>query len=86
MINAIAVFKKSIVSDIVYLMRKCSLCKRGTKVGRNRSHAQNRTAKTFMANIQKVTMKVGEDIISGKFCTKCLKKIKSEAKAQVKAK
>lgn len=60
-------------------MRTCSLCKKGTKVGRNRSHAQNRTPRTFMANIQKVTLNVGEEKISGSFCTKCIKKLKREA-------
>jgi len=62
-------------------MRTCSLCKKGTKVGRNRSHAQNRTPRTFMANIQKVTLNVGEEKISGSFCTKCIKKLKREAQA-----
>lgn len=61
-------------------MRTCSLCSKGTKVGRNRSHAQNRTPRTFMANIQKVTLTVGEGKISGAFCAKCLKKLKNEAK------
>ena len=61
-------------------MRTCSLCGKGTKVGRNRSHAQNRTPRTYKANVQKVTLSVGEDKISGVFCTKCLKKLKTEAK------
>ncbi|HPT66239.1 MAG TPA: 50S ribosomal protein L28 [Candidatus Woesebacteria bacterium] len=63
-------------------MRTCSLCNKGTKIGQNRSHAQNRTPRTFMANIQKVTLVVGEDKISGNFCTKCLKRIKKEATEQ----
>ena len=63
-------------------MRTCSLCKKGTKIGRNRSHAQNRTPRTFMANIQKVTLNLGGDEkLSGHFCTKCLKKLKNEIKA-----
>jgi large subunit ribosomal protein L28 len=66
-------------------MRKCSICSRGTKVGRNRSHAQNRTSRTFMANIQKVTMKVGSGMISGEFCTKCLKRLKSDLKESQKS-
>ena len=63
-------------------MRTCSLCNKGTNVGRNRSHAQNRTPRTFMANIQKVTLTVGEDKVSGKFCAKCLKRLKKEALEQ----
>lgn len=62
-------------------MRRCSLCGKGTVIGRNRSHAQNRTPRTYKANIQKVTLTVGEDKISGTFCTKCLKRLKKEAKA-----
>ncbi len=61
-------------------MRKCSLCGKGTTIGRNRSHAQNRTSRTFKANVQKVTMKMGEEKIGGVFCSRCLKKIKSEIK------
>ncbi len=61
-------------------MRKCSLCGKGTTIGRNRSHAQNRTSRTFKANVQKVTMKMGEEKIGGVFCSRCLKKIKGEIK------
>lgn len=63
-------------------MRVCSLCGKKTRIGRNRSHAQNRTSRTYKANIQKVTMNVGKEKISGFFCTKCLKKMKKEAGEQ----
>ena len=63
-------------------MRTCSLCNKGTRIGQNRSQAQNRTPRTFMANIQKVTLMVGEDKISGSFCAKCLKRLKKETKEQ----
>jgi large subunit ribosomal protein L28 len=66
-------------------MRTCQLCGRGTKIGRNRSHAQNRTPRTFKANIQKVSISVGKEKVSGKFCTKCIKKIKSELKKKKEA-
>jgi len=66
--------------DIVYPMRNCSLCGKGTSVGRNRSHAQNRTSRTFKANVQKVTLTVGEEKISGVYCSKCIKKMKGEIK------
>ncbi len=57
-------------------MRTCSLCQKGTKIGRNRSHAQNRTPKAYKANVQKVTLTMGDDRISGTFCTKCIKRLK----------
>lgn len=50
----------------------------------NRSHAQNRTPKAYKANIQKVTMMVGTEKISGNFCTKCIKRMKKEIKDQTK--
>ena len=64
-------------------MRKiCELCAKKTMVGRNRSHAQNRTPRKFVANIQKVTMVWAESKISGNFCTKCIKKLHKEMDAQ----
>lgn len=59
-------------------MRTCQLCGKGTRIGRIRSHAQNRTPRTFMANIQKVSISVGGEKVSGNFCAKCIKKIKGE--------
>ncbi|MFA5749855.1 MAG: L28 family ribosomal protein [Candidatus Shapirobacteria bacterium] len=61
-------------------MRTCSLCGKGTRIGRIRSHAQNRTPRTFKANIQKISLSVGEEKISGVFCTKCIKRLKKETK------
>lgn len=63
-------------------MRTCALCAKKTKISRNRSHAQNRTPRTYKANIQKVTLTLGEDKISGNFCTKCIKRLKMETKRQ----
>ena len=60
------------------MSRTCSLCSKGTTVGRNRSHAQNRTARTFKANIHKVSLTVGEGKVGGYFCSKCLKSLKRE--------
>jgi len=61
-------------------MRTCDVCGKGTVIERNRSHAQNRTAKAYKANIQKVTMEVMGKKVSGKFCTKCLKRMKKTKK------
>ncbi|HEX8923608.1 MAG TPA: bL28 family ribosomal protein [Patescibacteria group bacterium] len=66
-------------------MRTCSLCGKGTRVGRNRSHAQNRTARTFKANVHKVTLSLGDEKIGGVFCSKCLKKLKKEIAGTKKA-
>ena len=63
-------------------MRTCKLCGKGTVMLQNRSHAQNRTPKAFKANIQKITMTVGEQIVSGACCTKCIKRMKKDIRDQ----
>lgn len=59
----------------------CDLCSKGTKIGRNRSHAQNRTQRSYKANVHKVTMSVGLDKVSGNFCSKCIKRIRKDTVA-----
>lgn len=76
----ISIFKKETYSVIITAMRTCSLCSKKPQVGRNRSHAQNRSPRTFKANVQKVSIKVGDDKLSGVFCAKCIKKIRGELK------
>ena len=49
-------------------MRVCSKCGKKARIGRNRSHAQNRSSRAFRANIQKV--------VGVWLCTKCIKKAK----------
>ncbi|MGI5840650.1 MAG: 50S ribosomal protein L28 [Patescibacteria group bacterium] len=61
-------------------MRTCSLCGKGTVISRNRSHAQNRTPRTYKANIQKVSLDLSGDKVSGYFCAKCIKRLKKEVK------
>jgi len=80
MIDKISIFKKRRLSVIITAMRVCSNCGKKSRIGRNRSHAQNRSSRTFRANIQKITFKVGDDKLSGHFCTSCIKRIKGELK------
>lgn len=56
----------------------CDLCSKRTTTGRNRSHAQNRTARLYKANVHKVTMNVGEEKVAGNFCSKCIKRIRKD--------
>jgi large subunit ribosomal protein L28 len=72
-------FKKRLTNAIVYAMtRNCSFCGKGTVISRNRSHAQNRTPRTYKANIQKISIKTTDGTIKGDFCTKCIKRLKME--------
>lgn len=56
----------------------CDLCSKKTRIGRNRSHAQNRSPRSYKANVHKVTLTVGEEKLKGVFCAKCLKRLKKE--------
>ena len=76
----ISIFQNKALSVIITAMRVCSNCGKKTQIGRNKSHAQNRSSRSFKANIQKITFKVGEDKLTGNFCTKCIKRIKAELK------
>lgn len=61
-------------------MPVCEICAKRNKVGRNRSHAQNRSPRIFGANIQKVTLEVEGKKLTGKFCSKCIKRLKKVEK------
>lgn len=64
-------------------MRVCQICGRKASVGRNRSHAQNRTPRSFRANIQKVKLDVKGEVLAGNFCTKCIQAVKLAGRARV---
>ncbi len=48
-------------------------------IGRNRSHAQNRTPRKFGKNLQKSTFYLDGEKVTGTFHSKELKRIKKEA-------
>lgn len=55
---------------------KCDLCGKGVMYGHNVSHAKNRTPRLFRPNLH--TYK------GLKYCTKCLRKVKSPAKGEAR--
>lgn len=48
-------------------------------IGRNRSHAQNRTPRKFGKNLQKATFYLDGEKVTGTFASKDLKRLKKEA-------
>ncbi len=54
-------------------MAKCSVCGKGPRVGNNVSHANNKTKRRFLPNIQKVRVKAGGTVRRTSVCTNCLK-------------
>ncbi|HOS98460.1 MAG TPA: 50S ribosomal protein L28 [Deltaproteobacteria bacterium] len=55
------------------MSRKCELCGKGPQTGHNVSHAQNKTKKTWLPNLQKVRVQTAEGVKSVKVCTQCIK-------------
>ena len=54
-------------------MAKCAICGKGPKTGNNVSHANNKTKRRFLPNIQKVRVRDGATVRRKSVCTVCLK-------------
>lgn len=54
------------------MANRCELCGKGTRSGNNVSHANNRTKRTFQANIQRARAVVGGRTQRLRVCTSCL--------------
>lgn len=52
---------------------KCDLCGKGPLVGNQVSHANNKTKKRTLPNLQRVRAKVGGSTKHIRVCTRCLK-------------
>jgi large subunit ribosomal protein L28 len=52
---------------------KCDLCGKGPLVGNQVSHANNKTKKRTLPNLQRVRANVGGSVKHIRVCTRCLK-------------
>jgi large subunit ribosomal protein L28 len=52
---------------------KCDLCGKGPLVGNQVSHANNKTKKRTLPNLQRVRAKVEGSVKHIRVCTRCLK-------------
>jgi large subunit ribosomal protein L28 len=55
------------------MARRCELCGKGPRVGRNISHAHNVTPRRFQPNLQTVRAMVNGGIRRLRVCTRCLR-------------
>ncbi|HPI91617.1 MAG TPA: 50S ribosomal protein L28 [Deltaproteobacteria bacterium] len=55
------------------MSRRCDICGKGRQTGHNVSHAQNKTNKTWLPNLQKVRVDTAEGVKRIKVCTQCIK-------------
>lgn len=56
------------------MARICEMCGKGKQVGCNVSHANNKTKKQWLPNLQSVTIMAGKTTKKVRLCTKCIKK------------
>ncbi|MXY23531.1 MAG: 50S ribosomal protein L28 [Acidobacteria bacterium] len=55
------------------MARRCDICGKGPRMGRNVSHAHNVTRRRFEANIQTVRAVVNGGVKRLKVCTRCIR-------------
>ena len=55
------------------MARRCEICGKGPRGGRNVSHAHNVTPRRFEANIQKVRATINGGVKRIRVCTRCLR-------------
>lgn len=56
------------------MARVCEICGKGKQIGYNVSHANNKTKKEWLPNLQTVTLVNGGATKKARVCTKCIKK------------
>ena len=54
-------------------MAKCDICGKGPQFGHNVSHSKRRTNRSWLPNIQKVTITVNGKRKKVNMCTRCLR-------------
>ncbi len=55
------------------MARVCYVCGKGPRTGNNVSHAENKTRRRFLPNLQKVKIIENGTVKRVRVCTKCLK-------------
>jgi large subunit ribosomal protein L28 len=56
------------------MSRICDLCGKGKQIGHNVSHANNKTKKEWLPNLQTVKIVQDGTTKKAKICAKCIKK------------
>lgn len=54
-------------------MAKCQVCGKGPATGNNVSHANNKTKRRWLPNLQRVRAKIDGSVRRIRTCTNCLK-------------
>ncbi len=60
-------------------MPLCQICGKGVGFGHNVSHSKRRTNRRWLPNIQKTKIAIGNDKVSVRICTRCLRTLQKTA-------
>ncbi len=55
------------------MARRCEICGKGPQSGNNVSHANNKTRRRWLPNIQRVKANVAGTVKTVRVCTRCIK-------------
>jgi large subunit ribosomal protein L28 len=61
------------ISKEVEIMAKCAVCGKSPRVGNSVSHANNKTKRRLLPNLQRVRAQVGQSVKRINVCTSCLR-------------
>jgi large subunit ribosomal protein L28 len=56
------------------MARVCEICGKGKQIGNNVSHANNKTKRQWLPNLQSVRIVKDGSTAKARVCTKCIKK------------
>ncbi len=56
------------------MSRVCDICGKGKQIGNNVSHANNKTKRQWLPNLQSVKIIEAGTTKTAKLCTKCIKR------------
>jgi large subunit ribosomal protein L28 len=54
-------------------MAKCEICGKGPQVGHNVSHANNKTKRRWLPNLQKIRIMDGGEVRNARVCAQCIR-------------
>lgn len=60
------------------MARRCTICSKGPSVGNNVSHANNKTRRRWLPNLQQVRARLNGAVKRIRVCTRCLRSGKVE--------
>ena len=55
------------------MAQRCEICGKGPAVGNNVSHANNKTKRRWLPNLQRVRAKVAGSVQRLRVCTRCIR-------------